>query len=68
MTNRKSSGVGAAVLVTVATVGAAAGAAMLARKRKGEIKEFVVANVLENRRAAPASPTWGRGWSAAAPS
>ncbi|AXG99166.1 DinB family protein [Deinococcus wulumuqiensis] len=47
MTNRKSSGVGAAVLVTVATVGAAAGAAMLARKRKGEIKEFVVANVLE---------------------
>ncbi|SEJ92368.1 DinB superfamily protein [Deinococcus reticulitermitis] len=35
------------VLVTVATVGAAAGAALLARKRKGDIKEFVVANVLE---------------------
>ena len=35
------------VLVTVATVGAAAGAALLARRRKGDIKEFVVANVLE---------------------
>lgn len=34
-------------VVTVATVGVAAGAALLARKRKGEIKEFVVSNVLE---------------------
>ncbi|RJF71477.1 DinB family protein [Deinococcus cavernae] len=34
-------------VVTVATVGVAAGAALLARKRKGDIKEFVVANVLE---------------------
>ncbi len=34
-------------VVTVATVGVAAGAALLARKRKGEIKEFVVTNVLE---------------------
>ena len=47
MTDRRKSNVGTAVLVTVATVGAAAGAALLARKRKGEIKEFVVANVLE---------------------
>lgn len=47
MTNRKTSNVGAAVFVTVAAVGAAAGAALLARQRKGEIKEFVVANVLE---------------------
>ena len=35
------------VIVTVATVGAAAGAALLARRKQGEIKEFVVANVLE---------------------
>lgn len=34
-------------VVTVATVGVAAGAALLARKRKGEIKDFVVSNVLE---------------------
>lgn len=34
-------------VVTVATLGVAAGAALLARKRKGEIKDFVVANVLE---------------------
>lgn len=47
MTDRKKPNVGAAVLVTVATVGAAAGAALLARRRQGEIKEFVVANVLE---------------------
>lgn len=34
-------------VVTVATMGVAAGAALLARRRKGELKEFVVANVLE---------------------
>lgn len=34
-------------VVTVATIGLAAGAALLARRRKEDIKEFVVANVLE---------------------
>ena len=47
MTERKKSNVNAAVIMTIATVGAAAGAALLARRRQGELKEFVVANVLE---------------------
>ncbi|MDV6374870.1 DinB family protein [Deinococcus arenicola] len=34
-------------LITVAGVGLAAGAAYLARQRKGEVKEFVVSRVLE---------------------
>ncbi|WP_291423456.1 DinB family protein [Deinococcus sp.] len=46
MTQKNTRGLLPAV-VTVATVGIAVGAALLARKNKGEIKDFVVANVLE---------------------
>lgn len=45
MTRKKSSIVPA--VITVATIGVAAGAAFLARNRKGELKEFVVNNILE---------------------
>ncbi|CAM3581560.1 DinB family protein [Deinococcus frigens] len=47
MTKSSSSKTLVPALITVAGVGLAAGAAYLARQRKGEVKEFVVSRVLE---------------------
>lgn len=45
--NNKTSSSLLPAMITVATVGVVAGAALLARRNKGELKEFVVSNVLE---------------------